>query len=218
MALAAAVALVWLAATFRHENRGCQNLTATTLWQFFGCVACYFIGAFLFGSDRALRWLLIGVLAAFTFCLVRAVDQRLFEFPQSHQMLIEGERANWTNLPPEMFLEMKRENIIITTNGMDVANPVILAKFAKGRVNGTLVYPNALAGAVLLLFPVSLVLAFNSAKRLRPAIRAAVIALAFFWAARHFSGPDQNSAGSSPWRSAAIFVPVKMAGAIEMGG
>jgi hypothetical protein len=164
------------------------NLTATTLWQFFGCVACYFIGAFLVGSERALSWLLTGVLAAFAFCLVRAVDQRLFEFPQSQQLLIEGERANWTNLPPELFLEMKRENIIVTTNGADVANPVILAKFAKGRVNGTLVYPNALAGVILLLLPVSLALAFNSARRLRQSVRAAVIALtcflggaAFFW-------------------------------------
>ena len=59
---------------------------------------------------------------------------------------------------------MKHENVIITTNGMDVANPVILAKFAKGRVKGTLVYPNALAGAILLLFPVSLVLAFTPDK------------------------------------------------------
>ncbi len=156
------------------------GLTITTLWQFFGCVAGYFLGAFLFGRERALRWLLIGVLAAFTFCLVRAIDQRIFEFPQSRQMLVEGERANWTNIPPELLWEMKRENVIIITNGLDAANPAILDKFAKGRVNGTLVYPNALAGAVLLLFPVSLVFAFTQAKRLRPVIRAALIALALF--------------------------------------
>jgi O-antigen ligase len=156
------------------------NLTATTLWQFSGCIACYFLGTFLFGSERALRWLLIGVLAAFTFCLVRAVDQRLFEFPQNRQILVEGEHTGWTNFPPETLLEMKQENVITTTNGVDVANPAILAKFAKGRVNGTLVYPNALAGAVLLLFPVSLVFAFNSTKRLRPVIRTIVIALALF--------------------------------------
>ena len=60
---------------------------------------------------------------------------------------------------------------------MDVANPAILAKFAKGRVNGTLVYPNALAGIILLLFPVALGLAFNTTKKLKPPIRAAVIAL-----------------------------------------
>jgi len=102
--------------------------------------------------------------------------------------LVEGERTGWTNYPPETILEMKRENIIISTNGIDVANPAILAKFAKGRVNGTLVYPNALAGAVLLLFPVSLVLAFTGTKRLRHVIRTIVITLtlflgiaAFFW-------------------------------------
>ncbi len=156
------------------------NLTGATLWQFSGCVACYFLGAFLFGNEHALRWLLIGVLAAFTFCLVRAIDQRLFEFPQSHQMLVEGEQTGWTNFPPETLQEMKMEDVIITTNGVDVANPAILAKFAKGRVNGTLVYPNALAGAVLLLFPVSLVFAFNSTRRLRPVIRVLVIALALF--------------------------------------
>jgi hypothetical protein len=156
------------------------DLTATTLWQLAGCVASYFLGLLVLGSQSMVRWLLMGVLAAFTLCLVRAVDQRLFEFPQSHQMLVESEHAGWTNLQPEMIREMKRENVIITTNGMDVANPVILAKFSKGRVNGTFVYPNALAGAVLLLFPVSLVFAFNSTGRLRPVIRAFVIALALF--------------------------------------
>ena len=169
------------------------TLTGATLWQFFGCVACYFLGAFVLGGGQTLRWLMIGVLAAFAFCLIRAVDQRLFEFPQSRQMLVEGELSNWTNVPSETLLEMKMENVIITTNGMDVANPAILSKFAKGRVNGTLVYPNALAGAVLLLFPVSLVFAFNSTRRLRPVIRGLVIALAlflggagFFWSGSKF--------------------------------
>jgi hypothetical protein len=156
------------------------KLTGLALEQFFGCVTCYFLGALMLGNERALRWLLAGVLAAFTFCLVRAIDQRVFEFPQSRQMLVEGERAGWTNLPPEMILELKHEKVIITTNGLDVANPAILAKFAKGRVNGTLVYPNALAGAVLLLFPVSIVLVVNSTRRLRPVIRLMAIALTLF--------------------------------------
>jgi len=165
------------------------DLAATTLCQFAGCLACYFIGVFIFGRERTWHWLLIGVLAAFAFCLVRGINQRMFEFPQSRQVLLEGERTGWTNIPPELFMEMKREQVIITTtNAVDVPNPAILAKFAKGRVMGTLVYPNALAGLILLLFPVSLLLAFNSTKRLRPPIRATVITLtiflgstAFFW-------------------------------------
>ncbi len=164
------------------------DLTADTLWQFFGCIGCYFLGVFLFHSQRALQILLIGLLLAFTFCLVRAVIQKRYEFPQNHQMLVEGEQSGWTNYPPETIAELKRENIIISTNGVDVANPVILAKFAKGRVNGTLVYPNALAGLILLLLPVALVIAINLTKKLKPLIRLAVIALtiflggaAFFW-------------------------------------
>jgi hypothetical protein len=164
------------------------NLTATTLWQFAGCVACYFLGALVLGREWAVRWLLAGVLAAFAFCLIKGINQRLVEFPQSRQVLLDGGRVGWTNISPELFAEMKHDRVVITTNGVDVANPAILAKFAKGRVNGTLVYPNALAGLILLLLPVSLVLAFNRTKRLRPLIRAAVIALtvflggsAFFW-------------------------------------
>ena len=173
--------LLWLGWQFFSATQTVDaDLTSATLWQFSGCVASYFLGMFLFGSGRAPDFLLVGILAAFTFCLVRAVDQHVFEFPQNRQSLIEGERANWTNTAPELFLEMKHENVIIHTNGVDVANPVILAKFAKGRVSGTLVYPNALAGLVLLLFPVSIILAFNGTKQLRPVIRAIAIALALF--------------------------------------
>ena len=164
------------------------DLTRATLWQFSGCLTCYFLGALLFGHENLLRWLLVGLLAAFTFCLVRAVDQRLFEYPLNHQLLVEGEREGWTNFPTAMVEEMKQQKVIITTNGTDVANPAILTKFAKGRVSGTLVYPNALAGIILLLLPVSLTLALGATHALKPAIRFAVIALAgflgvaaFFW-------------------------------------
>ena len=104
-----------------------------------------------------------------------------------------------------MFLQMKQEGSVITTNGMDVANPVILAKFAKGRVNGTLVYPNALAGIILLLFPISIVLAFNSHKKIEAANPfRSQLRWSFFSAARDFFGRDQNSAGSSRLQSAAF--------------
>jgi len=173
--------LLWLGwQLFSATQTVDANLTSTTLWQFSGCVACYFLGACLFGSGRALNFLLVGILAAFTFCLVRAVDQRIFEYPQSRQILVQGERTGWTNFPPEMLRQMKQDGSVITTNGVVVANPAILAKFSKGRVNGTLVYPNALAGIILLLFPVSIALAFSSTKKLKPPIRFSVIALALF--------------------------------------
>ncbi|HEU6447141.1 MAG TPA: O-antigen ligase family protein [Verrucomicrobiae bacterium] len=166
------------------------DLTATTLCHFAACVMCYFFGAFLFGRQRALNFLLVGILAAFAFCLIRGVDQRIVEFPQSRQMLLEGQRTGWTNFPPDLFAEMKRDGVIFNTNGVDVISSKILDKFKSGRVMGTLVYPNALAGLILLLFPLSLTLAFSGTKNLRPIVRACAIALTLFLgvAAFYFTG------------------------------
>jgi hypothetical protein len=168
------------------------SLTAATLWQFFCCAACYYLGAFLFRSPRALHLLLAGILAAFVICLIRAIDQH-FEFPQNQKLLIEGQRTGWTNFPPDLVIEMKRDQTIITTNGMDIVNPAILARFAKGRVMGTMVYPNALAGIILLLFPVAIVLVVNGTRTLRPLVRISAIAMAlalalvaFFWSGSKF--------------------------------
>lgn len=173
--------LVWLGWQFISATQTVDaDLTRATLWQFSGCVACYFLGALIFARDNLWRWLLPGLLAAFAFCLVRGIDQRIFEFPQNRLVLIEGERAGWTNFPPEAVAQMKADNVIITTNGADVANPAILDKFKKGRVAGTLVYPNALAGIILLLWPLALALAFGATKNLKPIIRFAAIALTIF--------------------------------------
>jgi hypothetical protein len=171
--------LIWLGWQFVSATETVDaNLTSATLWQFCGCVACYFLGALLFAGENTWRWLLPGLLAAFVFCLVRGVDQRMYEFPQNHQLLIEGEQNGWTNFPPESVAEMKTQGIIISTNGAEVANPLMLAKFAKGRVYGTLVYPNALAGIILLLLPLSLAAALGMNMK-RP-IHLALIGLAIF--------------------------------------
>jgi len=173
--------LAWLGWQFLSATQTVDaDLTRATLWQFSGCVICYFLGALIFSRDHLWRWLLPGLLAAFVFCLVRGIDQRVFEFPQNRLVLIEGERTGWTNFPPETIAQMKADNIIITTNGAEVANPAILEKFQKGRVAGTLVYPNALAGIILLLWPVSLLLALSATKNLKPLIRLATIALTIF--------------------------------------
>jgi hypothetical protein len=186
------------------------DLTVDTLWQFSGCVACYFIGALMFGAatespptisrakgsaggvtggtPSARLLLLAGVLVAFTYCLIRAVDQHVFEYPINYQVLVEGEHEGWTNFPPATVADMKADGAIITTNGLEVANPLILAKFQKGRASGTLVYPNALAEIILLLWPAALALAFGATKKLRSLVRWPAISLtillggaAFFW-------------------------------------
>lgn len=173
--------LVWLGWQGVSATQSVDGtLTSVTLIHFAGCVGCYFVGAILVVGENRHRWLLLGLLAALAFCLVRGVNQRLIEFPGDRQLLTEGERTGWTNFAPEVFSAMKAENLIITTNGVDVANPAILQKLTKGRIHGTLVYPNALAGILLLLGPVALALAFGATRQMRPVTRAAVIGLTVF--------------------------------------
>lgn len=161
-----------------HTQDG--RLTTFAIGEFAGCLLCYFLGAMVVGSGRGLRLVLAGLLAAFAFCLVRAVVQYSIEFPQEQKELIEGERTGWTNYAPGVIDEMKQSGVIISTNGMDVANPIILKKYAKRRVHGTLVYPNALAGIVLLLWPVTLALVLGSKRVLRPHVRIPAIAVTVF--------------------------------------
>lgn len=188
--------LVWLGWQFAAATRTVDEvLTAATLWQFSGCALCYFFGALLMARPTAessqanrLKFLMAGILVAFAFCLVRAVNQHCFEFPASYEALKEGEQCGWTNFPPESVVAMRHDGMIIVTNGAEAANPLILEKFRKGRVAGTLVYPNALAGLILLLFPVSVSLVIAGTTRLKRPIRFAAIALtvflglgAFYW-------------------------------------
>lgn len=171
---------VWFGWQFLSATHSVDaNLTSIVLWQFGGCVGCFLVGALVLNRERALQFLLFGLLAAFVFCLIRAVDQKLFEFPRERQFLLESQRAGWTNLPPDMFADLKQDGVVIRTNGLDVINPMILAKYDKGRVHGTLVYPNALAGAVLMLWPMALVSVWLATRQLRPLTHRAACGLIF---------------------------------------
>lgn len=173
--------LVWFAWQLLSATQSVdRHLTAITLCQLGGCAACYFLGAVVVGKGEGWRFVMVGVLAALTFCLVRAVAQKFFEFPREREFMLESQRVGWTNLPPDLVQEMKHDNLIINSNGVDIANPLIMQKYEKGRVHGTLVYPNALAGAVLLLLPMGLVAVFDTTRNLRRLTCVAAMGLGIF--------------------------------------
>jgi hypothetical protein len=178
--------LFWLGWQFISAARTVDPaLTVTTLWQFCGCAVAYFLGALVFNTPRRFNFLLPGLLVAFAICLVCAVRQRI-EYPQDTKFLIREQSLGWTNLPPRIVEEMKRDQTIITTNGMAIVNPAILAKFQKKRVMGTMVYPNALAEIILLLFPLYLVVILRGAQKLRPLVRRSAVAVSLALAAAAF--------------------------------
>ena len=116
----------WLVWQFASSSKSVdEGLSTPTVVQFTGCVVSFFAGAVVLAKRQVLPWLLAGLLAFFTYCLIRAVDQHLFEFPATYQVLSEGQRTGWTNFPPETITSMREDNILMNTNGAEVVNPEI---------------------------------------------------------------------------------------------
>ncbi len=170
--------LAWLGWQFLAGQGSVDDgLTRLVLIHFTATVAAFFLGYFLLREPLQRRWLWPGLLAALVYCLVRAMNQYVVEFPRDLAQYQENDRTGWTNATPANLTELRRMNLVILTNGMPQANPIILRKLEKRRVFGTLVYPNALASGLLLLFPAALVLAWTRTGNLRPPLRKMVFGL-----------------------------------------
>jgi hypothetical protein len=171
--------LLWLGWQFLSSTGSVDAaLSEVTLRQLAACVGCFAVGFICLspGLRRSLLW--VGLLLGFLFCLNRAAQQRLFEFRQDYEALVEGQSNGWTNFNPAVLDQMRRDQLLVTTNGVEVANPAILDKMRRARVSGTLVYPNALAGMVLLLLPASLAVLAAATRGMKDSIRKLVLGCA----------------------------------------
>lgn len=180
---------IWMAWQSLAAGRSIDPvLTGLTLPQLAGCLACYGLGFLVLGPALRSGWLWAGLIAGFGLCLNKAAQQHLFELRQDYQVLLEGQATGWTNFTAASLAEMKANLLIIQTNGVDIANPVILDKMRRARVNGTMVYPNALAGLILLLLPASLAVLATVSATLKASVRRLVVGsfgvlglLALYW-------------------------------------
>ena len=157
-----------------------SGLTRQTLPHFACVIGCFLLGATVLTHRGWPQVLFIGLLAGFCFVLVRGMNQHFFEFRRDYQALVEGEKSGWKDFPAETLRRMEEEGLLVPSANGPQVRETILYKLQKGRINGTLVYPNALAGVILLLFPLSLALAITWTRALRPFLRYLVIALVAF--------------------------------------
>ena len=164
--------VLWLGWQWLSAGRSVDPvLTGWTLPQLTGCLACYGLGFLVLGPALRTGWFWAGLIAGLGLCLNKAAQQHLFELRQDYQVLMEGEATGWTNFTAASLAEMKANLLIVHTNGVDIANPAILDKMRRARVNGTMVYPNALAGMILLLLPASLAVLATVAASLKTSVR-----------------------------------------------
>ncbi len=181
-----------------------STLTSLTLPHLLSVGAAFIMGVLAAQT----RWqpLLFGLAAGSILCWLQAVNQHTVEFRVARDMLLTGEQAGWTNITPAELQSLRENHLVIQTNGVDVANPVILDKLRRARVHGTLVYPNALAGLVALTFPVLLVVAWLRTGSMRPLIRVLLLALLSFLAL----GSLYWSGSRSGWLIAVALVAVSI--------
>jgi O-antigen ligase len=128
------------------------NLTQPTLIHFGACLFCFGLGLFGLGGLKRPGVFWVPLLFAFLFVLWMGFEQHYGGLEATRKAFYE--QPDWQKFPPEY-----------------------LKRIASNRIFSTLVYPNALAGAILLLLPVSLVTTWQVTHWLTRITRAVLVGL-----------------------------------------
>lgn len=124
------------------------GLTKPTLAHFLGCVVCFYLGLCSLGETRRIGWLLPGLLVAFLLVIAVGWEQHFGGLEQTRRYFFAYLYPRMKEVPPDY-----------------------LKKMSSTRIFSTLFYPNALAGAILLLLPVSLEFIWQARQRFTQAAR-----------------------------------------------
>lgn len=127
-------------------------LTRAVLKQFAACVVSFYLGLALLSRTRDLRWTWGLALAGFLWVIWIGLDQHFGGLEATRQYV--RQQPNWQQLPADY-----------------------LQKLQSNRIFSTLVYPNALAGAVLLWLPVCALSAWRRTRWLTTPTRSVVTGL-----------------------------------------
>jgi hypothetical protein len=125
------------------------RLTQITLSHMTACVVCYYLGLFALSRIANLKPLWIGLMAGFLLVLWLALSQHYGGLETVRQSVYE--QPDWQQLPREF-----------------------LKRVTSGRVYGTLVYPNALAGFILVFLPITVVTAWLLSSKLAVVSRGVI--------------------------------------------
>jgi hypothetical protein len=147
--------LVWLVWQFISGTRSVDpGLTAPTLRHFTACVVCFYLGYFSLSRVRRIWWFWVGLLSGFALVLAVGWEQQFGGLKESRDYFFQHVYPYMKDVPPDY-----------------------LKKISSNRIFSTLFYPNALAGALLLLLPATLAALWQLRGLLTPAARGFLMAL-----------------------------------------
>lgn len=182
-AWAFALPAVWLAWQFIAATKTVDPaLTRIVLPQFAAAVVCFALGLSV-GESPGARRVWFGLLAGFLIVLGAGFRQQYGGLAADREFFYENEKNGWVDVPAQQVRELEAARLLVRKpDGGVTINPNLLPKLAKDRIFGTLVYPNALAGAVLLLLPGALAAAWVAGRQLQNVTRGVLVGLVAYMA------------------------------------
>jgi O-antigen ligase len=128
------------------------DLSRITLTHFTACLACFYLGWFALARNPARRWFFLPIIVGFLLMLWYGFGQHYGGLEATRKWVYE--QPSWQLLPQEF-----------------------LTRISTGRIYSTLVYPNALAGIILLLLPPLLMAAWQLTRSLGHVVRGVTTGL-----------------------------------------
>ncbi len=151
----AALPLVWLGWEILAGTQTVSDqLTRPTLIHFATCVVCFYLGLFSLGRVRNTGPFWAGILTGFFIALLSGLQQHFGG------------------------LEESRRYFYLYNTNLAAVPPDLLKKMSSNRIFGTLFYPNALAGVILLLLPATLAVFWSMNKWLTAGARLFLMTVA----------------------------------------
>lgn len=142
--------LAWLGWQVLAAARSIDSaLSYPTVGHFAACCACFYLGYFCVHGPAVSGRFWIGLVAAFLIVLAVGFEQHFGGLAQTRHYFETEIKPKMAEVPPDL-----------------------LKKMSSDRIFSTLFYPNALAGAILLLLPPVLALVAGARERLTAGARA----------------------------------------------
>lgn len=131
------------------------ELTQVTVPHLGACVGCFYLGLFALGRIRNLNLFWLPMLVAFLFVLWTGFEQHYGGLEETRKLFYQ--QPDWHQYPADY-----------------------VKRIESNRIFSTLVYPNALAGAILLLLPAMLLWTWRLAGWLTPITRGVLVGLVLY--------------------------------------
>ena len=150
-----ALPLAWFIWEFIAGLRSVDwTLSKATLMHFAACAACFYLGIFSLSRVRKTGFFWCGVICGFVFVLITGLEQHFGGLKETRQYFLTYIYPRMKEVPPGY-----------------------LQKISSERIFGTLFYPNALAGAILLLLAPIVAVLWSLRQRFTQGARALLVGI-----------------------------------------